>query len=133
MKKIHENEMKFQALGMAKELHSQLAELTFLEMLAVISPDNPAKKEIQSLETKLNDLTSEIGDFIQKYIPDVADADPGDISDDENSDEEKEDDKDSESKDKKTPPKKEDKTDQKKEKKMRESFREFINSAPYKL
>lgn len=73
-----EGEMKFQALGMAKELHNKLAGLTFIDMLAVMSPDNPAKKEVQSLETAINALTGEVGDFIQKYIPDVADADVGD-------------------------------------------------------
>lgn len=73
-----ENEMKFQALAMAKELHNKLAGLTFIDMLAVMSPDNPAKKEVQNLETAINALTSEVGEFIQKYIPDVADADVGD-------------------------------------------------------
>lgn len=73
-----ESEMKFQALGMAKELHNKLAGLTFIDMLAVMSPDNPAKKEVQDLETAINALTSEVGEFIQKYIPDVADADVGD-------------------------------------------------------
>jgi outer membrane biosynthesis protein TonB len=75
---VAESEMKFQALGMAKELHNKLAGLTFIDMLAVMSPDNPAKKEVQNLETAINALTSEVGEFIQKYIPDVADADVGD-------------------------------------------------------
>jgi hypothetical protein len=47
-------------------------------MMSLMATDNPAKKEVQELETKLNDLTAEIGEFIQKYIPDVADADAGD-------------------------------------------------------
>jgi DNA repair exonuclease SbcCD ATPase subunit len=75
---ISESEMKFQALAKAKELHTALATITFIEMMSLMSTDNPAKKEVQALETKLNDLTTEVGEFIQKYIPDVADADPGD-------------------------------------------------------
>lgn len=71
-------EMKFQALAMAKQIHTSLASITFIEMLSVMSTENPAKKEVQELETKLNELTAEVGEFIQKYIPDVADADPGD-------------------------------------------------------
>jgi hypothetical protein len=73
-----EGDMKFQALGMAKQLHNKLAGLTFIDMLSVMSADNPAKKEVQDLETAINALTTEVGDFIQKYIPDVADADVGD-------------------------------------------------------
>lgn len=73
-----ESEMKFQALSMAKEIHTALASITFIEMLSVMSGDNPAKKEVQELETALNLLTTEVGEFIQKYIPDVADADAGD-------------------------------------------------------
>lgn len=75
---ISEAEMKFTALAMAKEIHTQLATVTFIEMLSVMSTDNPAKKEVQALETELNDLTTKVGEFIQKYIPDVADADVGD-------------------------------------------------------
>lgn len=76
--KIDEGEMKYQALSMAKEIHSALAEITFIEMLSVMSPDNPAKKEVQELETKLNELTKDVGEFIQKYIPDVSDAEAND-------------------------------------------------------
>lgn len=75
---VAEADMKFQALAMAKDLHNKLAGLTFIDMLAVMSPTNPAKKEVQDLETAINALTTEVGDFIQKYIPDVADADVGD-------------------------------------------------------
>lgn len=87
---INEGEMKFQALSMAKAIHTKLASTTFIEMLSVMSPDNPAKKEVQDLETKLNTLTQEVGEFIQKYIPDVADAEAG-IEDMEAPEEETED------------------------------------------
>jgi len=76
---IIEGDMRYQALGMAKSLHNKLAQLSFLEMLSVMSPDNPAKKEVQELETKINDLTTEVGGFIQKYIPDVADAEGNEL------------------------------------------------------
>lgn len=85
---IKESEMKFQALAMAKEIHTNLASITFIEMLSVMSPDNPAVKEVQDLETKLNQLTGEVGEFIQKYIPNVADAEAGDDSEIEDDEEE---------------------------------------------
>lgn len=75
---IKESEMKYQALAKAKEMHTALATISFIEMMSLMATDNPAKKEVQELETKLNDLTTEIGEFIQKYIPDVADAAAGD-------------------------------------------------------
>lgn len=84
---LSESEMKFQALAMAKEIHTTLAGITFIEMLSVMNPDNPAVKEVQDLETKLNQLSAEVGEFIQKYIPDVADAEAGDDSDIEMDDE----------------------------------------------
>jgi hypothetical protein len=84
---IKESEMKFQALAMAKEIHTTLAGITFIEMLSVMNPDNPAVKEVQDLETKLNELSAEVGEFIQKYIPDVADAEAGDDSEIEVDDE----------------------------------------------
>ena len=87
---INEGDMKFQALAMAKELHTQLGALTFIDMLAVMNPDNPAKKEVQELETKINELTTEVGAFIQKYIPDVADADVGDLEDEPPEDDDEE-------------------------------------------
>ena len=75
---INENEMRYQALEIAKNIHTELAQLSFIEMLAVMNPQNPAKKEVQALEGKINDLTNEIGDFIQKYIPDVSNAEAND-------------------------------------------------------
>lgn len=78
-KNLFESKMKYQALTIAKEVHEQLAALTFIEMLSVMDPANPAKKEVQELETRLNELTTEVGTFIQKYIPDVADANTDDI------------------------------------------------------
>jgi uncharacterized membrane protein YukC len=79
---INENKMKFEALSIAKDIHGNLANITFLDMIAVMNPDNPAKKEVQELEKKLNDLTGEVGEFIQKYIPDVQDAEVGDERED---------------------------------------------------
>jgi hypothetical protein len=93
-KDLQESEMKYQALSMAKETHSQLAELTFIEMLSMMSPENPAKKEVQALEAELNDLTNKVGDFIQKYIPDVSDAEAGDHSEEPEPEEDEKDKKD---------------------------------------
>jgi hypothetical protein len=80
---FNESDMKYQALAMIKDIHTQLAQISFVDVMAIMNPDNPAKKEIQSFETKINDLTTDIGQLVQKYIPDVADADPGDVLDKE--------------------------------------------------
>lgn len=95
---INEGEMRYQALAMAKEVHSQLADLTFVEMLSVMNPNNPAKKEVQELEKKLNDLTREVGDFVIKYMPDVAGSEADEV--DEIPAEEEESDKKSDNKNK---------------------------------
>ena len=58
---ILEGEMRFQALAAAKEIHTNLASITFIDMLAVMSSSNPAKKEVQELEAKINELTTEVG------------------------------------------------------------------------
>lgn len=67
-------EMKFEALSKAKQIHTELAKITFIEMMSLMNPDNPAKKEVQNLETELNVLTTKVGEFIQKYIPDIQNA-----------------------------------------------------------
>lgn len=76
---ILEGEMRFQALAAAKEIHSKLADITFIEMLSMMSSSNPAKKEVQELESDINELTNKVGNFIQKYIPNVADAESDDV------------------------------------------------------
>lgn len=118
---LGESEMRYQALSMAKELHTALATLTFIEMLSVMDPKNPAKKEVQELETMINQLTTNVGEFIQKYIPDVADAETTDV--DELPEEEPEEDDSDESKEDKMKKVKENKP-LKEEYKM--SFREFL-------
>ena len=95
---LNEKEMKFQALSIAKDLHTQLAQISFIDMLAVMNPENPAKKEVQALEAKINDITSEVGEFIQKYIPDVAAAEVGDLEDEEPEEEPEEEEEDSKKK-----------------------------------
>lgn len=65
-------------------------------MLSVMNPNNPAKKEVQELEKKLNDLTREVGDFVIKYMPDVSGEEAGD--DDELPDEKESDEKDNKNK-----------------------------------
>lgn len=77
---IKESEMKFQALAMAKEIQTTLAGISFIEMLSVMSPDNPAVNEVKDLESKLDMLASEVAQFIQKHISDVGDAEAGDDS-----------------------------------------------------
>lgn len=77
---IKESEMKFQALAMAKEIQTTLAGISFIEMLSVMSPDNPAVSEVKDLESKLDMLAGEVSQFIQKHISAVGDAEAGDDS-----------------------------------------------------
>jgi len=140
---LGESEMKYQALAMAKELHTALAELTFIEMLSVMDPNNPAKKEVQELETMINKLTTDVGEFIQKYIPDVADAETADV--DELPDEEDAEDKLKPKAQKDTPKHKDKKDDsdeskedkmknvKDKKKELKESFRLFLIEADEKM
>lgn len=78
--RVQEGDMKYQVLAIAKEVHTRLAELSFIEMLSIMNEDNPAKVEVQDLETKLNQLTTEVGFFIQKHIPNVTMDNPEETS-----------------------------------------------------
>lgn len=124
---LGESEMKYKALAMAKELHTALAELTFIEMLSVMDPKNPAKKEVQELETMINKLTTNVGDFIQKHITSVADASTSDVNELPDEEEEAED----KTKPKSPPKAKEDKMKNVKDKKeeIKESFRTILEES----
>lgn len=70
---VNESEIKFQALSVMKEMHSNLADITFLDVLAVMAEDNPLKKDVQKLEVQLNTLTKNVSDFIEKTMVDAVD------------------------------------------------------------
>jgi len=76
---IDESEIKFQALSVMKEMHSNLADITFLDVLAVMSEDNPLKKDVQKLEIELNTLTKNVSDFIEKNMNDAVDMEQVEI------------------------------------------------------
>lgn len=71
---VTENEVKFQALAKMKEIQSALADLTFLDVIAVMNPENPLKKEVQKMETQINDLTKVVGDFVEANMADATEV-----------------------------------------------------------
>lgn len=85
---INENEIKFQALAVMKEIHSALAELTFVDVIAVMREENPLRKDVTALEKELNDLTTKVGDFVTNNLDDAVELEQADIEDQEKEKEE---------------------------------------------
>jgi hypothetical protein len=68
---INEKDMRFEALQMLRSTQAKLTELNFLEVIALMRPENPLKKDVLKFEEDLNDLTNRIGQFIQDAKNDV--------------------------------------------------------------
>jgi len=62
---ITEN-IKYTALQLLRETQAELTRINFLEVISLMSPNNPNIKEIYGYEESLNDITNKIGEFIQK-------------------------------------------------------------------
>lgn len=86
--KIDESEIKFQALANMKEIHSALAELTFLDVIQVMREENPLKKDVQKFEEELNALTEKVGKFVTDNMKDAVEMEQADIEDEEENKEE---------------------------------------------
>ena len=78
---INENEIKFEALAIMKEIHSALAELSFVDVIAKMREENPLKKDINALEKELNELTTKVGQFVTDNLEDAVDMEQADIED----------------------------------------------------
>lgn len=78
---LSENEIKFEALSVMKEIHSQLAELSFVDVIAVMREENPLRKDVTVLEKELNDLTNKVGQFVTDNLADAVDMEAADIED----------------------------------------------------
>jgi len=67
-----DNDVKYQALTIAKNVHTRLAKLSFIDMLYLMNSDNPAKSEIKEIEAELNQLTNKVGAFIEKHFHNIS-------------------------------------------------------------
>ena len=88
---VNENEIKFEALAVMKEIHSALAELSFVDVIAKMREENPLKKDVNALEKELNALTTKVGEFVTNNLEDAVDMEQADIEDAEVEKEEKKD------------------------------------------
>ena len=78
---LKENEIKFEALSVMKDIHSALADLSFVGVIAKMRPENPLKKDVTALEKELNELTNKVGQFVTDNLSDATDVEQGDIED----------------------------------------------------
>lgn len=76
--KLHESEVKYQALLKMKEIQNSLSAITFIDILSVMKEENPLKKVVAELETKVNDLTNEVGKFVTDNMADATDIEASD-------------------------------------------------------
>jgi hypothetical protein len=83
---IQENQIKYQALQLLREVQADLTRINFLEVLSLMKAENPLRKDINKYETILNDLTTEIGKFIQDNKDEVDYSDTSDDSKEESED-----------------------------------------------
>ena len=79
--RLTENEIKFEALAVMKEIHGQLAELTFVDVIAVMREENPLRKDVTALEVELNELTNKVGQFVTDNLDDAVELEQADIED----------------------------------------------------
>ena len=73
-KELDESKIKFEALNVMKEIQTTLSGLSFLDVIAVMREENPLKKEVHDLESKLHELTQMVGQFIADNIEDAVDV-----------------------------------------------------------
>lgn len=91
MFELSENEIKFKALTVMKEIHAHLAELTFVDVISVMREENPLRKDIGAFEKELNELTNKVGQFVTDNLDDAVELETADIEDAEAEKEEKSD------------------------------------------
>ena len=75
---LSENEIKFEALSVMKEIHGQLADLTFVDVIAVMREENPLRKDVTKLEEELNELTMKVGKFVTDNLDDAVELEQAD-------------------------------------------------------
>lgn len=67
----NEKDIRFEALQSLRQIQAELTKLNFLDVIAIMRPENPLKKDVLQFEDDLNDLTNRIGAFIQTAKNDV--------------------------------------------------------------
>jgi hypothetical protein len=80
---IVEAEVKFQALAVMKEIHSALADLSFVDVIAKMREENPLRKDVTELEKELNELTNKVGQFVTDNLADSVELEQADVEDKE--------------------------------------------------
>lgn len=70
-KTIDESAVKFGALEVIRQAQTALAEISLLDVLSVMKPENPLRKDIIDMESKIHELTTIMGEFINNNIADA--------------------------------------------------------------
>jgi hypothetical protein len=63
-KLLKENEVKLEVMRTIKDLQAQLTTVSFLDALAMMDPSNPLKKELESFESDIATLRTNIEGFV---------------------------------------------------------------------
>lgn len=87
---LNESEVKFEALAIMKKIHSSLATLSFVDVIAKMREENPLRKDVNELEKALNVLTTQVGEFVTNNLEDAVDLEQADVQDKEDNAEEEE-------------------------------------------
>lgn len=64
LNRVDENEIRVEALKNVKEIQSQLTVISFLDVLAVMDPANPLRKQVEEFEEGLTALRQGIEQFV---------------------------------------------------------------------
>jgi len=57
--------IKYDALQALRNTQAELTRINFLDVISMMSPNNPLIKDVYQFEENLNELTGKIGFFIQ--------------------------------------------------------------------
>lgn len=61
---LDESEVKLAAIQKLKEIQAQLTQINFLDVVNVMKPDNPLKKEVENMEKELADVRQAVEKFV---------------------------------------------------------------------
>lgn len=75
-KELNENAVKLEAMLALKEIQAQLTTINFLDVLSVMDPNNPLKKDVMKFEEQLATMRAGIETFIVDNQFDSAEEQP---------------------------------------------------------
>lgn len=61
---LTENEVRLAAIQKLKEIQAQITEINFLDVVAVMRPENPLKKDVEAMEIALADVRAQVEKFV---------------------------------------------------------------------